>query len=40
MRDVSFDPALTYVNCRYNMITDLRTMASPNLMMIAIHPNF
>ncbi len=40
MLDVSFDQNLTYVNCRFNMITDLRTEASPNLQMIACRWNY
>ena len=40
MLDVSFDQALTYVNCRYNVITDMRTIACPNLRMIACQWNY
>ncbi len=40
MLDVSFDQALTYVNCRYNMISDLRTIGDTNLGMIACQWNY
>ncbi len=39
MLDVSFDQALTYVNCRFNQIVDLRTEACPNLNQIACQWN-
>ena len=35
MLDVSFDSQLSYVNCRNNMITDLRTVGCDNLGMLA-----
>ena len=31
MLDVSFDQALTYINCRFNQITDFRTIACNSL---------
>lgn len=40
MLDVSFDSALTYINCRYNMITDFRTIACPELRMVACQWNY
>lgn len=39
MLDVSFDQALAYINCRYNLITDLRTIGCDNLRMIAARWN-
>ncbi len=40
MLDVSFDTQLSYINCRFNMITDLRTVACNNLRMIACQWNY
>jgi hypothetical protein len=40
MLDVSFDPALTFINCRYNLITDLRTIGDSSLEMIAGEWNY
>ena len=40
MLDVSFDPALTYINCRYNMIADLRTIGDNSLSMVACQWNY
>ena len=35
MLDVSFDSNLTYINCRYNMIVDFRTIGCNSLQQIA-----
>ena len=40
MLDVSFDQALTYINCRYNQIIDFRTIACNNLRMVACQWNY
>ncbi len=39
MLDVSFDSALTYINCRYNVLTDIRTIGCSNLRMMACQWN-
>ena len=38
--DVSFCPNLVYINCRYNQLTDLRTIGDNNLRMIACQWNY
>ena len=40
MLDVTFDTNLAYINCRYNQITDLRTMGCDNLRMVACQWNY
>ena len=38
--DVSQCPNLMYIDCRYNQITDLRTMGDTNLRMVASQWNY
>ena len=38
--DVSFDQQLMFINCRFNMITDLRTQGCPNIRMVASQWNY
>ena len=38
--DVSFDESLRYVNCRYNQITDFRTIGSNNIQQVACQWNY
>ena len=40
MLDVSFDQALTYINMRYNQISDFRSVGCTNLRMIASQWNW